>query len=176
MLAWPSFLSHCWAKTLVNFEHFYYFISFSKQRWRASRQYKFYSLFVYFFCNFWANSRNSPRHHYTTQDWLLVENYKNATAVYSRSSFVLSASFKPAGAACVETSDWNSRIRWIRRVNTSAGRVCWSTCNSCVGWPHTMTALARCSTPFSMSPWEIKASPIWISWRKYLCTASWSVN
>lgn len=42
------------------------------------------------------------------------------------------------------------------------------TCNSCVGCPHTTTALAKCVTPCSISPLEISASPAWISCRKNL--------
>lgn len=84
-----------------------------------------------------------------------VENKNCLQQLYSKSSFVLSASRNPCGAW--ETSDWNSRIRWMRSVKTSDGSVCWSTWSSWVGWPQTMTALERCSTPFVMSPCEINA-------------------
>lgn len=60
--------------------------------------------------------------------------------------------------------------------NTCSGSVRCSTLSSSVGWPHTTTAFARCSTPFSISPCSKYDSPICTSCRKNRCTACWSLK
>lgn len=107
--------------------------------------------------------------------FLLLAN--NGSGSYSRSSVTSSIVERSRPESdCVPIV----RILWINNENTCAGSVCWSTCKSCAGWPHTTTALARCSTPRSMLPEAIKVSPFCISWRKNLqrtfCCCYWVVH
>ncbi|CAH1721714.1 unnamed protein product [Aphis gossypii] len=60
--------------------------------------------------------------------------------------------------------------------NTGSGSVRCRTLSSSVGWPHTTTALAKCSTPRTASPCSKYDSPICTSCKKNRWTACWSVK
>ena len=50
----------------------------------------------------------------------------------------------------------------INKLNTWGGSVCPRTCNSCWGWPQTLTALAMWSTHSFIFPCPNNSSPSWI--------------
>lgn len=45
------------------------------------------------------------------------------------------------------------------KPNTVGGSVCCKTLSNCCGCPHTLTALAMCSTHSSIFPWPNNSSP-----------------